>query len=160
MRRSPSVRVHDLRPCTSDVFPANQLMHSWTCCVDRIKNDKIAIAITTTLKPNNGNGVTRALQIDWWQECLVHARAIADGCLGEVALDCEKEQVMGLNLALWRVLIAEHLYGTVDFGTKEKCLCLLERQPCGINRAVGKGTSGVPMYFLVSLIPPVCMRPT
>lgn len=91
MRRTSSIRVHNLGSRASDVFPANQLMHSWTCCVDRVKHYEVAIAVTTTLKANDCDGMARTLKINWWQKRLVHAGPVADGCLSEVAFDSEKK---------------------------------------------------------------------
>ena len=34
--------MQDLRSCASDVFPAYQLMHSWTCRVDGVEHYEIA----------------------------------------------------------------------------------------------------------------------
>lgn len=76
--------------------------------------------------------------------------AIADSTLNKVAFDGKKKQIVGLDLALWRILIAEHLYSTVDFGAEEQSLCLGVCQhyiSCGFSIEL---TSGVPMYFLVS----------
>lgn len=111
--------MQDLRPCISDVLPAYQLMHSWTCRVDGVKHYEIAIVVAATLKANDSDGMAGPLEIDRWEEGLVYARAIVNGRLSEVAFDSEEERIMSLNLALGAVLVAEHLDGTVDLGTEE-----------------------------------------
>ena len=111
--------MQDLRSCTSDVLPAYQLMHSWTCRVDGVEHYEIAIVVATTLKANDSDGVAGPLEIDRWEGGLVYARAITDGRLSEVPFDGEEERIVSLNLALGAVLIAEHLDGTVDLGTEE-----------------------------------------
>ena len=150
-----SVGMQDLRSCASDVFPAYQLMHSWTRRVDGVEHYEIAIAVAATLKTNDSDGMAGPLEIDRWEEGLVYVRAITDGRLSEVAFDSEEERIMSLDLALGAVLVAEHLDGTVDLGTEEKCLCLDECELVLSPKRVNERTSGVPIYFLVSLIPPV-----
>lgn len=51
-------------------------------------------------------------------------RAIIDNSLREVALDCKEKQIVGLELALRCVSIAEHLYSAIDFAAEEDSLSL------------------------------------
>ena len=111
--------MQDLRSCTSDVLPAYQLMHSWTCRVDGVEHYQIAIVVAATLKAYDSNGMAGPLEIDRWEEGLVYARAITDSRLSEVAFDSEEERIVSLDLALGAVLVAEHLDGTVDLGTEK-----------------------------------------
>ena len=66
MRRTSSIRMHDLRSCALDVLSADQLMHSWTCSVDGVEYHKVAAAVAAALETNDSNGVTGSLEIDRW----------------------------------------------------------------------------------------------
>lgn len=83
--------MHDLRPCALDVSPTNQLMHGWTCCIDRVKNYKVAIAVTAAFETDDSDRMTRSLEIYRWQQGLVHARTIVHRSLGKIAFDGKKE---------------------------------------------------------------------
>jgi len=39
-------------------------MHGWTCCIDRVEHDEIAVAFTATLKADDRKGMTRSLEIN------------------------------------------------------------------------------------------------
>jgi hypothetical protein len=94
-------------------------MHGWTCHVDGVEHHEITTIVAATFKANDSDGMAGSLEIDRWEEGLVHARAIADGRLSEVAFYSEEERIMSLNPALGGILVAEHLNGAVDLGTEK-----------------------------------------
>lgn len=68
--------------------------------------------------------MARPLEVDWRQEGLVYAGAIADSRLSKVTFYGKKKEVVGLDFAVWSILVAKHLDSAINFGAQEKRLRL------------------------------------
>lgn len=136
----------------SDVFPTKQLMHSGACGVHGIEYHEVASAITTTFKSNNGYRVSRLLKVDGREESLLDVGAVGRSGLCKISLNGFEQRLMGLCFV--DLGVTKHLNSAVNLRTEEKSLCLYNNQ-CYFCMLSGSLTSGVPIYFLVSRMPPV-----
>lgn len=154
--RSPSISMQHFRSCRVYILPTQQLVHRRTGGVHGIKNNEVTEAIPTSLEADDGDGVTGLLEVYGWKKSLVDVRAVLNSGLGEVAFNGVEKGDVSFDPIL--LVVAELLDCAVNLGAQEECLCLFQVSGCR-DVKIRELTSGVPMYFLVSRMPPVCVRP-
>jgi hypothetical protein len=145
--------MHGLWSSTTDFLPTEQFMHSRARGIRWVEYDEVGRTVLTTFEADNGHGMTRLLQIDGWQQSLVDLGTVRNSSLGEVPLDSIKQYLVGLDLAVLEV--AERLDSAIDLEANKKRLRLENVQSARRSEQSSVHTSGVPMYFLVSRMPPV-----
>lgn len=59
-----SICVHDFRPATLDILPANQLMHGWAGGINRVKNNEVAVTVTAAFETDDSEGVAGSLEVN------------------------------------------------------------------------------------------------
>ena len=113
----PAIGLHHLRPRTFDMFSSTQPMHAWTRVEHWVETNQVASAIFSALKADNAKRMARLLHINGRQESFVDIRAILNCSLLEIFLHTEEELLMGLELAIRRIV--KNVHSAINLGIEE-----------------------------------------
>jgi hypothetical protein len=106
-----------------------------------------------TLETDDADRVTWLLKIERRQEGFINVGSIAFSRSGKVSFHGGEKEFVSCNAAIF--VVAKLFDSTIDFRVQEESLSLFHVSAIRSGMDKWDVTSGVPIYFLVSRMPPV-----